>query len=214
MRVKTFFRVLRIIAAVTLFFFCWSFLPLWQAVAFAATPQGQGPAKVRSSESGVRNVCQQPTERFEKALESIRETIAKAVEKSSKGRDITSEIGTIKTKKAEIESADIDFKKEFAATEKKLKDAKLPQEILNRHYNFIKRYENHLSQLKTEIDDIETAKNSEDRQGEKRHDPRLLRFGFLFWNAFLYTLYGFHNDTPFKNLTLECHPIFSNPWYH
>ena len=43
MRVKTFFRMLRIIAAVTLFFFAWSFLPLYSLVAYAAEgTQGGG----------------------------------------------------------------------------------------------------------------------------------------------------------------------------
>ena len=32
--------------------------------------------------------------------------------------------------------------------------------------------------------------------------------------ALLYTLFWFHDDTPFENLTLECHPISLNPGYH
>lgn len=39
---RTFYRGLKVLSLVTLFFFCWSFLPLHAAVAYAATPQGQG----------------------------------------------------------------------------------------------------------------------------------------------------------------------------
>jgi len=163
MRVKTFFRMLRIIAAVTLFFFSWSFLPIYAAVAYAATPQGQGAAKVRSSELGDRNGTQQPGERFEKALEDIRANVTRTEEKTTKGEDTSKEIEGLKARKVEIESIDTALKGEFAKTEKKLKDAKLPQEILSRHYKFVKHYEDHLSQLKTEINDIETAKTGKER---------------------------------------------------
>ncbi len=39
---RAFYRGLRIFAVITLFFFCWTFLPLWQVVAYAAQTQGQG----------------------------------------------------------------------------------------------------------------------------------------------------------------------------
>ena len=32
-RMRKFYRFLRVLSAITLFFFCWTFLPLWQAVA-------------------------------------------------------------------------------------------------------------------------------------------------------------------------------------
>ena len=88
-----------------------------------------------------------------------------AGEKADKGEDDAKERGIIKAKRAEIESADSEFKKEFAATEKKLKDAKLPQEILDRHYKFVKHYEDNLKELKTNLDAIEkpSAKSHERR---------------------------------------------------
>ena len=39
---RTYSSGLKIAAGVTLAFFVWSYGPIWQAVAFAATPKGQG----------------------------------------------------------------------------------------------------------------------------------------------------------------------------
>jgi hypothetical protein len=107
-------------------------------------------------------------ERFEKALEAIRENVGRlekkhalsGVEGADKGEDDAKERGIIKTKRAEIESADSEFRKEFVATEKKLKDAKLPKEILDRHYKFVKHYEDNLKELKTNLAGIEQGAKS------------------------------------------------------
>ena len=176
---RKFYRFLRVLSAITLFFFCWTFLPIWQIAVWAAEPQGlragsrpdkigaKGPGFADPSQSplgkgGGRGVGKTSGERFEKALEAIRENVDRlekkhalsGVERADKGEDGARERGIIKTKRAEIESADSEFKKEFAATEKKLKDAKLPQEILDRHYKFVKHYEDNLKELKTNLDAV------------------------------------------------------------
>jgi transglutaminase-like putative cysteine protease len=167
---RTFQRALRIWAGITLFFFCWSFLPLWQAVAYAAAPKGSG-AGVQGPDAGSRpekigTDKLMTGDRFEKALESIRENTSRAGEKLAKGEDDTREREAIKAKRVEIESADVEFKKEFAATEKRLKDAKLPKEILDRHAKFVKHYGNNLKELRTNLDDIEQAKTTSDRRAK------------------------------------------------
>ncbi len=162
MRVKTFYRVLRLISAVVLFFFIWTFGPVWQAVAFAATPQGQGTSDKGHAGAYRNTPIQTASERFEKALEGIRAGVTKAGEKAGRGEDVAAEVAGIKAKKAEIEKIDIDLRAEFSATEKKLKDAKLPQVILDRHMAFVKNYEKNLTQLKSEIDDIDKAKTASD----------------------------------------------------
>jgi len=164
MRVNTFFRTLRIIAAVTLFFFAWSFLPLYSLVAYAAEGQKSGDrqGQVASSKgqgrqgpgAGVQG-SGGSADRFEKALDAIRENVSRAGEKAAKGEDDTWERNVIKAKRAEIESADGEFKKEFSATEKKLKDAKLPKEILDRHYKFVKHYEYNLKELRVNLAAVE-----------------------------------------------------------
>jgi transglutaminase-like putative cysteine protease len=166
---RTFFRALRIVAAITLFFFSWTFLPLWQAVAFAAEQprtRSADPSQSSLAKGGGRGVSETTGDRFEKALEAIRENISKAGEKAAKGEDDTRERETIKAKRVEIESADVEFKKEFAATEKKLKDAKLPKEILDRHYKFVNHYEDNLKELRANLDDIEEAKTTSVRRAK------------------------------------------------
>jgi hypothetical protein len=103
-------------------------------------------------------------ERFEKALDAIRENVGRAGDKAEKGEDDAKERQIIKTKRAQIESADSDFRKEFAATEKKLKDAKLPQEIVNRHAKFVKKYEDNLQELKGNLDAVEKATTASDKR--------------------------------------------------
>ena len=102
----------------------------------------------RGTAAGFSQRHQRPEERFEKALEDIREKVGQAEQKSGRGDAATEEIEGIKAKKAEIELLDVELKKEFAATEKKLKDAKLPKEILDRHYKFVKHYEDNLAELR------------------------------------------------------------------
>ncbi len=165
MRVKTFLRMLRIIAAVTLFFFSWSFGPIYAAVAYAAAPEGQ-KSVASSQKPGVQQRTETSGDRFEKALEAIRENVGKAGEKASRGEDNAKELETIKAKRADIESADVEFKKEFAATEMKLKDAKLPKEILDRHAKFVKHYEDNLKELRTNLDDVEQATTPSDRRAK------------------------------------------------
>lgn len=53
--------------------------------------------------------------------------------------------------KGELSGLDVEIRKQFAETEKKLKDAKLPAEILERHYKFVKHYDDNLAELKGNI---------------------------------------------------------------
>ena len=160
---RTFNQVMKIIAVVTLLFFSWTYLPVYAVVAYAAESKQSAERKGQSvAADGSRGLqpaqAQRPEERFEKALEDIREKIGKAEEKAGRGDAVTEEIESTKAKKAEIETLDIELTKEFAATEKKLKDAKLPKEILDRHYKFVKHYENNLKELAANLDSIENVK--------------------------------------------------------
>ncbi len=148
---RTFFSAVKAISIISLAFFSWTYLPLYQ-IAYAATKQEKTVPPGSSRQSA------EPSGKLEKLLEDLREKTSKAQEKAAKGADGTSEIEAIKSRKAEIEALDADLRKDFAATEKKLKDASLPKEILNRHNAFMKNYENNLTELKANIDAIEKAK--------------------------------------------------------
>jgi len=169
MRVKSFYRLLRSITYFVLFFFCWSYLELFQIPSAFAAEKGK-PTAISDQQSAVipdsRKLNADISERFEKALEAIRENISKAGDKAVKGEDDTQERAAIRAKRTEIEAADVEFKKEFSSTEATLKDAKLPKEILARHYAFVKHYEDNLKELRTNLDDIKQAKNRSDRKAK------------------------------------------------
>ncbi|NOZ69664.1 MAG: transglutaminase domain-containing protein, partial [Deferribacteres bacterium] len=70
----------------------------------------------------------------------------------------------LKEKNTEIDEIDRQIRQQFAETEKKLKEAGLSQKILKRHYNFVKKYEDNLKELKRKIETIGQASTVE---GEK-----------------------------------------------
>jgi len=163
---RTFQRALRTISIVTLFFFTWTFLPLFQLAAYGAESRKSSGVKSEGMTQTATARPQSTGDRFEKALDAIRENVAKAGDKAEKGEDDAIEREAIKTNKATIESADGEFRKEFSETEKKLKDANLPKEILDRHNKFVKNYDDNLKELKANLDDMEQAKTKSDRKAK------------------------------------------------
>ncbi len=162
-------RTLRIISAVTLTFFSWTFLSLWQIPAALAAEKQKPDARTQTTDSSRRLQPARelrPEEKFETAVEAIREKAGKASEKEAKGEDDSAEIEAIKAKKTEIESLDLELKKEFAGTEQRLKAAKLPKEILARHAAFVEHYTSNVNSLRKELDDIDSAKNTADRKAK------------------------------------------------
>ncbi len=150
---KKFSQHMKMVGVITLFFFSWSYLPLFQFVAYAATQKKQA-TKPQLQNAGK----QQPAAKLEKLLDGLRENTSKAEEKTAKDADISSEVEAIKARRADLNAIDADLKKEFASTEQKIKAANLPKEILDRHYKFVKSYETNLGELKASIEAIEKAK--------------------------------------------------------
>lgn len=145
-------HALKVISVITLAFFSWTYLPLYQIAAFAATKEKQSP------KAQGRTALQGSAEKLDKLIDDLREKAGRAEIKAARGEDAASEIESVKARKAEIDALDADLKKDFAATELKLRAANLPKEILDRHSKFVKNYEDNLSELKTNIDAIEKAK--------------------------------------------------------
>ncbi len=145
-------RPLKSVSAFTLFFFCWTLLPVaaW--------------AEDKKQEAGLNQKQEKPRseERFAKAVEEIKDKVSKVAEKASKGEDTASEIKSLLVGKTDVESLDSELKKEFAFTEKKLKEANLPKDILDRHYKFVKHYEDNFKELRTNLAAVEKAKTKAD----------------------------------------------------
>ncbi len=155
----------RITAWTVIAFFSWTFLSLWEIPA-ALAAEKQKTAVREQTAAQPDGGKQKPEDSFEGILNELREKAEKASEKHAKGKDDSAEIETIKEKKTELASLDLNIRKSFAETEKKLRDAKLPQIILDRHEKFVRHYTENYEQLKTEIDDIEKAKTKADRKAK------------------------------------------------
>lgn len=145
----------RTIAAVVLCVFTWTSGGLF-SVAHAA----QDALKKGRAQEQQRNKAEGAEERFSRLTEELTAVLAdpKADVESKKGRLIAG--------RGEIELLDKDIRKQFAETENKLKDAKLPAEILERHYRFVKHYDDNLAELKGNIDRVEKAKDKKQAEAE------------------------------------------------
>jgi hypothetical protein len=149
---------IKVISIIVLFFFCWTFCICEIPNAFANNESTAGNKQLSSqSSSQTQTSTPKPEEKFQKSIDEIESIL---VDTST---DTDTKKNKLKGKKSEIESLDVEIKKQFAETEKKLKDEGLPNEILDRHYNFVKSYEDNLNELKNNLDAIEkhSAKSKE-----------------------------------------------------
>jgi hypothetical protein len=137
-------KYFKLLAIVVLFFFSWTSGGLFQ-VAYAvdnlkdAAPPNQSLHAPR------------PEERFQRSIENIRQVL------DDQSADIKFKKKKIKAQKEEIESLDGEIRKQFPETEKKLRDANLPEEILQRHRKFVKHYEDNLNELKENLDGFQKS---------------------------------------------------------
>ncbi|MEW6054877.1 MAG: transglutaminase domain-containing protein [Nitrospirota bacterium] len=155
---------LKIIAVLILFFFTWTFGGLFDiAYAVKNSQQAIGSRQESKSKGNQQSKPEKPEEKFQRTLDEI-EQIIQEVEKVGSLED--EKKNKLKTKKTEIDALDVEIKKQFAETEKKLKDEGLPQEILDRHYNFVKHYNDNLKELKDNLDAIDKAKTENERGKE------------------------------------------------
>jgi len=138
----------RIIAVIVICFFTWTsggvFSVAHAAVEAVKKSQPQVPAKGTESAE----------ERFAKLTEELTAELGdpKKNHEQKKQRLLSA--------RGEIDSLDGEIRKQFADTEKKLKDAKLPPEILERHARFVKHYDDNLAELKGNIARLESAKDA------------------------------------------------------
>jgi len=138
-------KIFKPIAIAVLFFFSWTFAGVCQ-VAWAVDNLPPSTTNTQSPHTP------KPEEKFQKAIEEIEGILeAPSIDREAK-------VAKVKAKRTEIDDLDTDIRKQFAQTEKKLKDAGLPQEILQRHHKFVKHYDDNLKELKANLDAIEKTK--------------------------------------------------------
>lgn len=144
----------KIKSVVVLFFFCWTFGGLFD-IAYAF--KNSDELRVTSKEKKTQNI-QKPEGKFQKAIEDIDQILTDAV------TDTDTKKNKAKVKKGEIESLDVEIRKQFRETEDKIKD--LPEVIKQRHRDFVRKYEENLNILRTNLDDIEKAKTKTETDAE------------------------------------------------
>ncbi|MFZ3138148.1 MAG: hypothetical protein WA126_12260, partial [Thermodesulfovibrionales bacterium] len=143
---------IRIISIIVLIFFTWTFGGLFD-IAYAVKNSSESGVQSSETSKVKQNKTQKPEEKFERTLTAIEQIL------TDTATDTDTKKSKLKTKKAEIESFDIEIKKEFAKTEKKLKNEGLPPEILERHYSFVKNYDKNFNELRNNLDQINKGKD-------------------------------------------------------
>lgn len=156
-------RYSKVIATAVLCFFTWTSGGVFSIAHAAQDAVKKGKAKEQQQKANG------PEERFAKATEELQEALADAK------ADVESKKQRLKAAKTEIEALDPEIRKQFAETEKRLKDAKLPDEILQRHYKFVKHYDDNLAELKGNIDRIEKAKDKAEAEAEIDRTAKFLK---------------------------------------
>ncbi|MBI5075877.1 MAG: hypothetical protein HZB62_12025 [Nitrospirae bacterium] len=151
---------LRVISTIVLSFFLWSFGGVFD-VAYAVKESSQPSAisaqrRNDSSQSSAISSQHQTKkdraeEKFSKAIDDIEKIL------SDQPSALSDQQKRLKAKKAEIELHDIEIRKQFTETEGKIKD--LPDVIKKRHRDFVKHYDDNLRELKTNLDEIDKAKD-------------------------------------------------------
>ncbi len=141
-------RTFRVLSFLVLFFFSWTFAGGFD-LAFAVKNDQQSAL----SDQQQKKKTKRAEEKLQEALENIEQILTDTETDTDTKKD------KLKTKKAKIGNLDKEIKKQFKATEKKLKDAGLPQEILKRHKDFVKLYKDNLKELNTNLDEIEQAQD-------------------------------------------------------
>jgi hypothetical protein len=146
-------KVFKPIAIAVLFFFSWTFAGICN-FAYAVDNLKDPSPQSQTSQTP------KPEEKIQKTIEDIGAIL------DDQSIDTGTKKAKAKAKKEEIGSLDVEIKKQFAETEKKLKDANLPDEILQRHYKFTKHYEDNLNELKTNLDAIDKAQTEAEVKAE------------------------------------------------
>ncbi len=154
-----YFRYLKTVAIMVLIIFSWTFGGLFEVAYAIQNSKGQ------SAKSTERD--QNLGEKFQKSIEEIEQILTDTV------TDTEIKKNTLKTKKSEIEFLDIEIRKQFKETQEKINE--LPEEIKQRHRDFVKKYEGNLNELKRNLKAIEKAKDKVEVEAEINMTKELLK---------------------------------------
>ena len=95
------------------------------------------------------------TGRLEKLLSRIQESIASAERRNEQGQNAAVDLGVLKIKHSELKTLGREYNEQLAATEKKVVESNLGNEILDRHRRFVKRFNGQLQELSDNLESVE-----------------------------------------------------------
>jgi len=147
-------RHARTIAAVILCVFTWTSGGVFTVAHAAqdAIKKGRAQEQQKSSEGSE--------ERFSRLTEELTVLIA------DPKVDVETKKKRLVSGRTEMDGLDKEIRKQFAETEKRLKDAKLPAEILERHHRFVKHYDDNVAEFKGNVERVEKAKDKKQAETE------------------------------------------------
>ena len=143
------------IAAVVTCFFTWTSGGVFTLAHAAKLEANKPKTTARQSQKPAR-----VEERFAKITEDLEGALADAK------TDAGSKKARLKAGRDEIDKLDVEMRAQFDATEQKLKAARLPASILERHARFVKHYDDNLNELKGNVARVEKAKDQAEIEGE------------------------------------------------
>ncbi|MHC4561046.1 MAG: hypothetical protein ACYS80_27520, partial [Planctomycetota bacterium] len=136
-------RRLRFLVWVMLFFCVWQFGELYN-YAYAFQHGLDGPDRAGAP-------VQTAAGDFENSLNGVNSVLEKLVVAIDQDADVTQDLSDLSAKMDAITPIDKKIRDEFKQTEQQLKDAGLPPEILKRHRDMVKHYEDNFTKLQDEV---------------------------------------------------------------
>lgn len=120
--------------------------------------------------SPQRPVPHQPTaeEELGRHLEAIEEKLERLVHKLEKREDASQEKKQLKVLREQLEALDARALRGFDDIERHLKEKKLPQVILDRHYDAVRQYKQEMATLKSNLENIERERDDERLRSKSR----------------------------------------------
>ena len=165
-------KLIKAVSIIVLIFFSWTFGGVFEiAQAISNSTEGQksrsAEVKTKITPPGLplpQGEGKKPEEQFQKTIEDIDSIIYDQMSAFGDQQKTNENKKKLRGKKTEIESLDIEIKKQFTETEGKIKD--LPEVIKQRHRDFVKKYAENLNELRAKLDAIDKAKDQAELKAE------------------------------------------------
>ncbi len=103
-------------------------------------------------------------ERLSQTIDGIQARLDKLDAKLARHEDASKEKQELKILRTELEGLDQKALQDFDAIERHIQDKKLSKTILDRHTEAVKRYKQEMASLKTNLDDLDQAKDDTERK--------------------------------------------------